>query len=589
MATTVNLVLGNGSAYTPPSATFVRLVLGGGAEATPGTLVCGLATRAPWGASAYPAGTSVGAPWGRVVGVLQVGARAPWGAAAAAYGSATVLPWLQVYAAPMHAPAISMPWGAASAAYGGAVRAPWGSPPVRNVIARAPWGAGRARHAAAALPWGAAATTGPGAIRAPWQAAGAVYASAALRWVQAGHLYRIARAPWGAGLLVIAPNVPYVVSPSAAPPSASKNWVRLRLCPQPIDPLRLVLGRTCATVPGGTTVIPARSSYMLSHTLTALRLPDLTPVPLTQFDLSADDSAFGWTLTAQGPLEVLTLLAPSGGLPRRLRVTIDSMVWEFVVEGLRRNRSFGQATGQITARSASALLAEPYAPVDYHTNSVPLTAQQIVNDALQFTGVGLDWRATDWLVPTGAWSATATPMGVVRAVADSIGALVQSPRAGDNVIIAPRYPTLPWNWAATTPDVILASLDAVVTEGYERADRPAYEGVYVSGQAQGVLALVKRTGTAPNVLMPMVTDALATHLDAARQRGSSMLGAQGPQARMTLTLPVLTGSGEPGVIDPGSLVRVDDPDGAWFGMVRSTRVSAVQPDIEQTITLERHL
>lgn len=328
---------------------------------------------------------------------------------------------------------------------------------------------------------------------------------------------------------------------------------------------------------------------MQVHAFTALRLPDLVVVPLTGFSLSADDGSFGWTLSAQGPLSVLDLLAPSGGLPRRLRVTLDGLVWEFVVEGLRRNRAYGSATAQITARSASALLAEPYAPADYYTNSEPLTAQQIVNDALQFTGVGLDWRVTDWLVPTGAWSATTTPMGVVRAVADSIGAIVQSPRTGDNVIVMPRYPVLPWNWSAATPNVILASLDPVITEGYERADRPAYEGVYVSGQAQGVLALVKRTGTAPAVLMPMVTDALATALAAARQRGESMLGAQGPQARMTLSMPVLTGTGEPGVIDPGSLVRVDDPDGAWFGIVRSTSVNVSPPTAQQTIILERHL
>ncbi len=573
MATAVNLVLNDGP-YTPPSASFVRLVLGGGVEVTPGTLVCAQPTRALWGAATQGNGLPTRAAWA-AAGALPFLARVPWAAAANIYGNAGRAPWLQVVTTLLVSPAVRAPWlgvqGFAAAA------------------TRLPWGAGASQYAVAALPWAAGIPIGPGAIRAPWRAAGTIYAAAALRWAQASAIYRASRLPWAAGKLVIAPNLPYPVPPAPAPPSVSRNWVRLRLCAQPIDPLRLVLGRVCAVVPGDTTVIPAQATYMQVHTITAVRLPDLAPIPLESYDLSADDGSFGWTLTATGRIETLSLLAPTGGLPTRLRVTLDGLVFEFVVEGLRRNRVFGNFSAQITARSASALLAEPYAPTGYYTNSEPLAAQQIVNDALQYTGVGLDWRVTDWLVPTGAWSATTTPMGVVRAVADSVGALVQSPRTGDNIIVMPRYPLLPWNWTAATPDVILASLDAVVTEGYERADRPAYEGVYVSGQAQGVLALVKRTGTAPAVLMPMVTDALATHLDAARQRGESMLAAQGPQARMTLTLPVLTGSGEPGVIDPGKLVRVDDPEGSWFGLVRSTRVTAAQPGVQQTITLERHL
>jgi hypothetical protein len=175
-------------------------------------------------------------------------------------------------------------------------------------------------------------------------------------------------------------------------------------------------------------------------------------------------------------------------------------------------------------------------------------------------------------------------------VAESIGALVQSPRVGEAVIVAPRYPVLPWGWDAATPDVTLA-LDPVATEGYERTDHPAYEGVYVSGQAQGVLALVKRTGTAPasDLLLPLVTDALLTALEAAQQRGESMLGAAGPMATMTLTLPVLTSLGEPGVIDVGKLVLVNDPAGAWRGLVRSVSVTGDHVVVRQTLTLERHL
>jgi hypothetical protein len=357
------------------------------------------------------------------------------------------------------------------------------------------------------------------------------------------------------------------------------------------DTLDLVLGReNCLTqprIPAGL-AIGARRTYMQTHLITAVRLPGLEPVPLTGFTLSADQDGFGWTLAANGPVEILALLAPVAGVPAGLRLTIDGADWEFVVEGLRRNRAWGNHSASITARSAGVLLADPYSPETTYLNAVPITAAQAVLEALSGTGVTLDWQAVDWTLPAGAWSFRGTPMAVARRVAESIGALVQCPRAGDEIIITPRYPLMPWEWAAAAPDVTLA-LDALVSEGYERADRPAYDGIYVSGQTQGVLALVKRTGTAPDLLMPTETDALITALEAAEQRGRARLGSAGPQARMTLSVPVLTGVGEPGVINVGHLVLVDDPAGAWKGLVTSVAVSYEPPSLRQTLTLERHL
>lgn len=554
-----NLSLGVGKFRTPGVGNVPRLILGD--DGPPGLLVGGTLTRARWGAAAQALGPSVRAPWGSIsLGVVHHTVRAPWGT---------------VTLGTVHQ-SVRAPWGAISARVTTSTRAPWSR-------------AADAQARAVRAPW-QRATTLPRAVRAPWQRATIVTLAVRALWGRADPLQRALRAPWDRALLVIGPNTdPPVYVPPPEPTVLRR--VNLHFCPPGrVSALRLVLGapRPCVR-PGGTTVVPARAVYMQNHNLTAVRLPDLTPVPLTGFDLSADGGSIGWTLSAAGPVEVLTLLAPVAGLPARLRVTLDGLVWEFIVEGLRRTRTFGQTTAQITGRSASALLADPYSPPITRLNTVPMTAQQIINDALEFTGVGLDWRCTDWTVPAGAWSHTGTAMSAVQQVAQAIGARVQSPRTGNSVIVAPRYPVLPWNWAAAVPNVALASLDPVISEGFERADRPAYEGVYVSGQAQGVLALVKRTGTAPALYLPMVTDPLITALAAARQRGESLLGAAGNQARMTLTLPVLTGMGEAGVIDVGSLVHVADPAGAWRGQVESVRVSADLTTAAQTITLERHL
>ena len=518
---------------------------------------------------------------------------APWGAAVRAPGRHAGLPWTP-FGGTNPGRAARLPW----TPFDGtsprrAARLPWGAADtVTPRRAGLPWSRSDTRLQRAALPWGVAAGL-ERTHRAPWGRADARPRSARAPWGLATPQRRVAQAPWGLAALLPAVNRPLPATPGQFGFTLpATGQVHLEFCtPSEYDSTDLVLGGlVCITqphIPDGTG-IAARRTYMQTHSLAAYRLPDMTPVPLTGCDLAADEGSFGWTVSATGTAEVLALLAPTAGLPSQLRVVLDGLTWDVVVEGLRRTRAFGRTGASITGRSIAILLSDPYSPERAFLNGVPATAQQIVIDALQFSGVMIDWQVTDWLVPAGAWSFTGTPMAAVRRVADSIGALVQCPRTGSVVSIRPRYPVLPWQWAGATPDVTLA-LDPLTSEGYERADRPAYEGVYVSGQAQGVLALVKRTGTAPSLLMASVTDALITHLDAARQRGASLLGAAGPQAAMTLTLPVLTGAGEPGVIDVGKLVQVNDPAGAWKGRVRSVSVRADGTSVRQTLTLERHL
>ena len=510
--------------------------------------------------------------------------RTAWGPGAAV-GRGRALAWGPPATAPSGGAA--MPWRTPDPR-GTSRRLAWSTPDPRNTTRRLVWNRADPRPAAPRrLVWGPAARMPAPPTTMPWQAAKPAARGLRAPW-QAATPVRDGRvAPWGLATLlpgVNRPLPPGIFTPGTVPGEGPTHIHFCVLAPVGTD---LVFGgEVCVTqprIPDGT-AITARSSYVHTHAITAFRLPDMTPVPLTGFTLSADVGSFCWTLEARGPVELLTLLAPDEGLPTLLRVGLDGMTWEFAVEGLRRTRDFGGAQASITGRSVSALLSDPYMPEVAYLNAVPATAQQLINEALQFTDVTLDWQALDWLVPDGAWSFTGTPIAVVNRVAETIGAVVQSPRTGAEIIVAPRYPVLPWDWESTLPDVTIA-VDAVVSDGFERADRPAYEGVYVSGQSQGVLALVKRTGTAPALLMPMVTDPLMTDLDAARQRGEALLGGAGPQARMTVTLPVLTGPGEPGVIDVGKLVEVD----GWIGLVRAVTVAVEWPTARQTLTIERHL
>ena len=333
-------------------------------------------------------------------------------------------------------------------------------------------------------------------------------------------------------------------------------------------------------------VIPLLEVYVSVHTLNAVLLPSLEPVALLGATLESDDGGFGWSLSADGPEHLLDQLAPASGLPARVRITIDGIDWVFAVERVGRTRRFGQHRASIQGRSVTALLGDPYMPQQSWLSSSDYTAQQLVAQALQYTGTTVDWGINDWLVPAGAWSFTGTPLQAALRVAESAGAVLRSHRTNAELIFAPRYPALPWAWAGATPNVQMPAA-IITTDSLEPEPRPAYNAVYVSGMAQGVLGHVRRSGTAGDLLAPQVTDALITHEVAARQRGSAVLGAAGHKLTHTMTLPLLTGGSNPGLIQPGYLIEVNDIGHTWRGLVRGIRVTAGLPTVRQTITVER--
>jgi hypothetical protein len=393
-------------------------------------------------------------------------------------------------------------------------------------------------------------------------------------------------------------------TPPVVPPP---YWgtVLLFQCP-PLAYPSLVFGvQPCYPVTPGAPfqILPARF-YMTTHSIYAQRLPDLADIPIFSATVSADSGSYCWSLSASGPASLFELLAPIDGLPAQLRLTLDGMPWVFAIDRISRSARFGQTSVSVQGRSVTALIAAPYLRSESRVESDDKTAQQLALINLTNTGVSLDWGTgagalanaglIDWFVPAGAYSRQGTALEAVSRIVQAAGGYLQSHRS-DPVLLA-RHPYgqrtgdvsgAPWDWGTGSADIELAP-DALITESVQRQDGPDINAVYVSGTTHGVLALVRRSGTAADKLASMVTDSLITHADAARQAGLAILGAAGHKYAVTLDLPVLTGAGQPGVIDVGQLVQVNAAT-PWRGRVRGVSVSAKQPSLRQTITLERHI
>lgn len=341
--------------------------------------------------------------------------------------------------------------------------------------------------------------------------------------------------------------------------------------------------------PGETIVVPVRRVYMTVNRLTLLRVDGAVPLEASAFSLSLDVDSWTWSWSASMPAHQLPLVQPaSNGDPVDILATVNGEPYRLVAEGYTRDRAFARDGISVKGRGRSAVLDAPYAPVLNHGNASPRTAQQLMLDTLAINGVpigwGVDWGLSDWLVPGGLWSHQGVYMDALLDIAEAGGATIQPHDTDAIVRVVPRYPAAPWDWGDLTPDFELPSA-VVSVEGTEWVRRPAYNRVHVSGVGAGVLGEVTRLGTSGNVVAPMVTHPLITHVDAARQRGRAELSNTGVQALLSLRLPVLS---ETGLIKPGALVRYVDGGAAHLGLVRSTSLEWQRPTLRQVLTVETH-
>jgi hypothetical protein len=353
----------------------------------------------------------------------------------------------------------------------------------------------------------------------------------------------------------------------------------------------LVFGHVCLPPVVGQIIVPVRSTYMIINNASVRRVDNNTPLPAYGSSMSLDTDSWTWGINVEMPVEALSLLNRVDPMvPVQIEIVYNGVPYRALVETVARSRTFDSSTVQVRCRGLAAILDDPYAPQQTFASASPLTAQQLAIAALTVNNVSIgwsvDWGLTDWLVPANVWSHQGTMISAVNRIAAAAGGYVQPHPTLQTLRILPRYPSAPWLWGSVTPDIVLPP-DVVEVEGTEWIDRPDYNLVYVLGTtAEGILGEVTRTGSAGDVEAPMVTEALITAQDAARQRGIAELGKGGHWKNLSLRMPLLS---ETGIILPGKFVNYDDGEEALTGIVRSVSVSDDGSEIWQTVGVETYV
>lgn len=475
----------------------------------------------------------------------------------------------------------------------------WGTGVALDTGRAALWGVSGRRDVEHLLPWRSAGVRADPDRGVRWHGAVSRDLDTLLPWRRAGSsLQPEVGAPWrGARVADEATRMPWgrslrreleivIVAPASRRADLERvmPWTRYS---RPLQPgWGVPTPATPGPVPGETTVVPSRRSYSVINASYLLRVSDNQVIPARSMSVQIEEGSTMWRFSASVPASALALVQPTAGIPIELEATINGYAWRLLVTGLGRDRTFGAGWLRIEGKGLTAVLGAPFAMARSIVVDEARTAAQLADLVLTDNGVSMgwtvDWGITDWLVPQ--WIFNGLPIDGLSTIASAAGAYLLPDPVLQEIQVLPAYPVPPWEWGDVTPDVELPA-SVTTSEGIEWSDRPAYNGVYVMGTTTGVQALVKRTGTAADLQAQPVVDALITHVDAARQRGTAVLSDTGRRADVTLRLPVLE---ETGVIGRGKFVRRVDGSDSLMGLVRSVRIDAAHGTAWQTIGVETH-
>ena len=442
-----------------------------------------------------------------------------------------------------------MPWHTPGA-HQRAIRAVW-KDYVRQLaqVQRLPWHNPRARQLAYTAAWGQLA---------------AHQASHSALWRALAARGAYVRLPWGQGNThQQGYTIPYTVDPD--PPE------------------------------GGTITIPERDVYIMIPTLSIVRLSDGADLQAISCSLRFDEKSFAWSFDAAIPASSKALCNPDTTDPVDVQISINGYTWTCIVTGYSDSRKFGGTGISISGKSRSAQLGKGYAPARSYTETSDRNASQLADQEMP-SGWTLIWDAVDWLVPAGTWSYhDLTPIEAIAQIAESIGAMTVPHNDDLSITVQPSYPTSPWDYPTATPYAVMPASVVASYDG-QWEGRTDYNGIYVSGESGGSIALIKRTGTDGANQLPLVVDKLMVDADPIRERGRVELAKSGVRKTETVRLllfPAPASETNPGVIMPGRLLEIMEPDGsAWRGRSSDIRIDAGRGgdamSVRQVIAIERH-
>jgi hypothetical protein len=347
-------------------------------------------------------------------------------------------------------------------------------------------------------------------------------------------------------------------------------------------------------------VVVARKVYFIVNNLQLTRVLGGDPIEAFSVSVGIDRDSWAWSFSATIAYSDFDKIEPSALGPVEVELTINSVVWRFLVETYSRSETFGKTSVSVTGRSVTAFLGNPYALKRSYSQNQASLSRQAADDELarpELTGgFNLDWEFPDtlgWDMPQGTWSySDLSPIDAIVELVQGAGGFVNSHPSLRTLLVRPEYKLPFWEWDSAVVDKVIPRA-LIRLQNLKWTEKPLYNGVYVSGVDTGVSAWVKKMGTAGDFLAPDYVNTMISADLAARLKGTAILSAGGKQAMVGLEMPM---EYTLGALTPGMLIEVASAGigpavPSWRGQIYSTNIFADWGDtltVSQTVEVERH-
>lgn len=331
---------------------------------------------------------------------------------------------------------------------------------------------------------------------------------------------------------------------------------------------------------------PTNPTYPIMSDIHIVRLPERIEINASSVKVSSDIDSWAWQINLV-PLSQsdYDLLSPDAVGPREIEININGYQWIGIIEKINQSKRFAKTTFSASGRSRSAYLSAPYSVAKDFSQSQPRNLQQLANEELTNTGWALTWNTIDFLVPGDIFSyQNKTPMSSILNIIESVGSTVQTHPNETQLVVSPRHPISSWLWPLSDASAVLPR-GMIYEEGLAWSQTPAYNKIFcIGGKSGGILAGVKRAGTAGEILAPQFVHDLLMHIDGGREKARNVLSHAGKKRTFNIETSLL-----PGLLSPKTLLEVEGENNtSWIGQVMSCAVSTDGLVTRQNIEVDRY-
>ena len=162
-------------------------------------------------------------------------------------------------------------------------------------------------------------------------------------------------------------------------------------------------------------------------------------IEFTSFNISINEGDYCYSLTASLLNVDDWSLCKTGEI---IQITVNSVLYEFIIDGRTRTREFNSTVYQINGRSKSSVLGQGY--YNNITKTWPAVfISQVIDEILIDNNIEYEFNLNDWSIPNELLSVdNATPISIVENIIDASGGIIVCDPVG-KIYIDKKYSECP--------------------------------------------------------------------------------------------------------------------------------------------------